>query len=248
MIPDESPTSRPSSQHNLPPDPIQTVEGQMEDVIAKYRTRIGEIAESARKKIVVDRDTAGQAGDILAIAANVLEKLDADRKEVTTPHYDASRRGKMLADEAWEPAEFELDLLRERLQDWNDAEDARIEEQRLEQQRQMQAMRAKAAPPPAPGPRADINYSAPTAAPEPSRSLELQPARRRKVRGDLGSVSGNVDKVEYEIIDIRALPDIILQSDTVKAAALAVVKSMARHMGDIPGVKKSTTGKLKVQR
>ena len=67
MIPDESPTSRPSSQHNLPPDPIQTVEGQMEDVIAKYRTRIGEIAESARKKIVVDRDTAGQAGDILSL-------------------------------------------------------------------------------------------------------------------------------------------------------------------------------------
>jgi len=261
MIPDEEPRRPAPIGHNEPPSPIETVRGQMQDVVDKYRERVSYFAERANAKQVTDRITAGQAGDIVSLAGDLETLIVNDRFAITRPYREAADVGKAIADELWLPVEEALTQLRARLKAWNDEEDVRIETARREEQAFMAKARQAAAPAvePEPAPEAEvetaprksrfgIDYSAPAVlSPRgPSAAAPLQPAKRRKVIGDLGSKSGNVDVTVYTITDMRALPDIILNSETVKNAALSVVKSLARHMPDIPGVEKSTATKLKV--
>ncbi len=261
MIPDEEPRRGPAPiGHNEPPSPIETVRGLMEDVKDKYSERVAYFAERATAKQVIDRITAGQAGDIISLAGDLEKLVHEDRMAVTRPFREAADKGKAIADDLWSPVEEALEALRARLKAWNDDEDARIEKARREEAQFMRkASKGAAAPEPEPEPapvqeaprksRFGLDYSAPeilVTRGTGQLAAPLQPAKRRKVVGDLGSKSGNVDVTVYTITDMRLLPDLILNSETVKSAALAVVKSLARHMPDIPGVEKSTASKLKV--
>ena len=253
MIPDEDQPGPAPRDHNLPPDPVQVMRVAMPEALERFQKRRDEIVASASRKQVIDRFTAAEAGDIISIADKVQKRIDAARRELTDPHHQARDLGKSIADDFWSSAEDALTQLRERLQAWNDDEDKRITAQQAEQDAFMAKMQGGPqvaevnAPDPKPdGVRAHIDYGAP-AAPAPTSVPGMRPAKRRKIVGDLGGVVTTADVTDYIITDIRLVPDYIMSSPTVQAAVKQVIKSMARHLGDIPGVEKTTTPTVRVK-
>lgn len=256
MIPDEEQQGRPPRDHNLPPDPVEVMRVAMPEALERFQKRRDEIIESANRKQVTDRFSAGDAGDIIGIADKVQKLIDAARRELTDPHHHARDLGKAIADEFWSSAEDALAQLRGRLQAWNDDEDKRIADQQAEQDAFMAKMQNSAvvtASEQDDGRKAEgrehIDYSAPASpAAPPSASVPgMRPAKRRKIVGDLGAVVSSADVTEYTITDIRLVPDFIMSSPTVHAAVKQVIKSMARHLGDIPGVEKTTSSAVRVK-
>src|SRR3546814_17210329 len=63
----------------------------------------------------------------------------------------------------------------------------------------------------------------------------LKPARRRKIVGDLGATVSQVERKIYRVVDVRAVPDLILNSKTVHEALVPVAKSMSKHMPSTEG-------------
>lgn len=64
-----------------------------------------------------------------------------------------------------------------------------------------------------------------------------KPAATRPIRGDLGSrVSRRADSV-IDVVDVRAVPDFILQSPAVTEAIVSVVRAMAKAGTEIPGIR-----------
>ena len=55
------------------------------------------------------------------------------------------------------------------------------------------------------------------------------------------------DKKVYRVSDISQVPDFIMNSPTVHDAIIAVVKSMAKHMPDIPGIETTTETDNKIR-
>ena len=45
-----------------------------------------------------------------------------------------------------------------------------------------------------------------------------------------------VERKQYRVVDVRAVPDFILNSSTVHEAIAQVAKSLAKHMPEIPGI------------
>src|SRR3546814_7334185 len=56
----------------------------------------------------------------------------------------------------------------------------------------------------------------------------LKPARRRKIVGDLGATVSQVERKIYRVVDVRAVPDLILNSKTVHEAIVAVDRKSTR--------------------
>ena len=82
-----------------------------------------------------------------------------------------------------------------------------------------------------------------TSSPMNSRSPRVVAIGRkplRKIVGDLGARVSTVDKKIYRVVDVRAVPDFILNSPTVHEAIVQVVKSMAKHMPVIAGIETTT--------
>src|SRR3546814_21150828 len=68
----------------------------------------------------------------------------------------------------------------------------------------------------------------------------LKPARRRKIVGALGATVSKVERKIYRVVDVRAVPDLILNSKTVHEAIVAVAQSMSKHMPSIEGIEITT--------
>lgn len=236
MIPDEKPQI--GIGHNFPPSPIDALKADIAVGLVKYEKRAGEIVESATKKLVTDRISAGQAGDILKIGRQVFDRVDADRKEIAAPYRSALEAASAQFDEFWQPARAALNALRERLDAWTDAEDARIEAQRLEQLKAEREMRERVQP-------------ALTTEYPPCQSLAAAsnplPAKRTKIRGDLGATVTRAEDRVYRVVDVRAVPDWILNTSTVHDAIIAVVKSTAKHNAATPGVEFDTVNKNQIR-
>lgn len=249
MIPDESsatPVPAPVG-HNQPPSPIEVLSAAQAEGLRPYEQRRDEFITAARKKQVTDRISAGDAGDIIRLAGEVWAKIDQERRERTDPYRKAADAAKGKADEFWEPVFAELRALRLRLKNWTDAEDKRIADQKAEQDAEMDRMR-KAAAAPAPcdsaGEEGSEVTSSPVRSQDPAPAAvplgDLKPAYRRKIRGDLGATVATVERKEYHVVDIKLIPDWIMSTPTVHQAIIAVVKSMAKHAGPIPGIETTT--------
>lgn len=226
MISDEQPPL-PPRDHNRPPSPVETISADQREALQTFQQRKEEILASANAKHVFDRISAGDAGDIIRIAGEVKKRIDAERMDRSKPYRDAADAAKGIVDEFWSPVDDALTNLRRRLKEWTDAEDARIEAQRAEQEAEMARMRAASAPPPVPA----------SAAPAPA---PFKPAAKRKIRGDLGATVSTVEKAQYRVVDVKQIPDWIMATPTVHEAIIQVVKSMAKHTGDIPGIERTT--------
>jgi hypothetical protein len=247
MIPDEQSDLAPAG-HNRPPSPVETLSAEQREALQTYTQRRDELVESAGKKKVFDRISAGDAGDIIRIANEVKKRIDADRTDRTKPYRDAADAAKGVVDEFWQPVDEVLDALRQRLKDWTDAEDDRIAQQQAEQDAAMLAMREQTLA--ALKSVKDQTGVTEGAAGEPQRRSApppFLPAARRKIRGDLGATVSTVERAQYRVSDIKLVPDWIMATPTVHDAIIAVVKSMAKHAGEIPGIERTTFSENKIQ-
>jgi len=219
-----------------------------------YERRRSEFLTSASRQVVRDRESAGAAADTIKLAGEVWAEIEADRKERSEPFRTTHLALTAAAREFWEPVVEQMQGLAEQIDAYTEIEDKRIADQRAEQQRERAALRNPAPAEPAsnpdelPGhqPRSIIDYnpSEPRvvkvmAAPSP----QMLPAKRAKIRGDLGATVTQKTIVEYEIEDISLIPAHIMTSPTVIEAILTVVRSTARHMGIPAGIRvKNSTG------
>lgn len=229
MISDEPKPRDARIGDNQPPSPIETlVAAQREALTPEKHNRLAYIVERANAKTVSDRETAGQAGDIIKVADEFRTIVDNDRIDRTRPYREAANRAKAVADEFLEPLDVAVDALRKRLKAWSDEEDERIAAQQAEQE----AFFASSPPPHLTNPDLTPAVQSVSSPPAPA----MKPAKRRKIVGDLGARVTQVEVKHYRVVDIRAVPDFILNSETVRAAVVQVARSMAKHMPDIPGI------------
>ncbi len=240
MIPEET-QPLPPRDHNRPPSLVETITLEQNAALTEYTKRRDELVAAVSRKSVNSRITAGDAGDLIRIARQVFEKIDADRLERSRPYRDAADRAKAIADEFWEPVEAEIRALRIRLKEWTDAEDKRIEDQQREQEQAMQQMREASSSTQAPPvSSAGSDATAPAEQPFPPPPAPVgKPAFRRRIRGDLGATVSTVEKWAYRVANVKKVPKWILDTPTVHNAIIQVVKSMAKHSGDIPGIERT---------
>src|SRR3546814_16483101 len=85
-----------------------------------------DVCSSDLAKDIVDRETAGQAGDIIKVANDFMAPIERDRIALTKPYRDAADAAKATCDQFLQPLLDALDRLRARLQAWSDAEDEQI--------------------------------------------------------------------------------------------------------------------------
>ncbi len=238
MISDEQPPL-PPRDHNRPPSPVETISADQREALQTFQQRKEEILASANAKRVFDRISAGDAGDIIRIAGEVKKRIDAERMDRSKPYRDAADAAKGIVDEFWSPVDDALTNLRRRLKEWTDAEDARIAAQQAEQEAEMQRMRQARLPMhPMPHVAGEPEGSLPATA--PASIPGLKSAHKRKIRGDLGATVSTVEKAQYRVVDVKQIPDWIMATPTVHEAIIQVVKSMAKHTGDIPGIERTT--------
>lgn len=244
MIPREDENPRAVSGHNQPPSPIDGLVAEQREAHTKERReRLCYIVEKANAKDIVDRETAGQAGDIIKIAGEFEKIIEQERVARTKPYRDAADAAKAVCDEFLEPLRDAADQLRRKLDQWSKDEDERIAAQAAEQEAFFNPPAAEPVKP-----REARDYSAPVEkASPPPPPADLKPARRRKITGDLGARVTVQETKVYNVVDVRAVPDFILQSATVKEAIVQVARSMAKHMPEIAGIEITTKTGSRVQ-
>ena len=240
MIPDETPAHL-APGHNQPPSPIETlVAAQKEAQTKELADRLAYIVSRADAKEVVDRETAGQAGDIIKVANDFMAPIERDRIALTKAYRDAADAAKATCDEFLQPLVDALDRLRVRLKAWSDEEDKRIEDQRAEQ---AAFFRGGDIDPAKEEAAARVQEQAgiqPRGHAARVAADNLKPARRRKIVGDLGATVSQVERKVDRVVDVRAVPDLILNSKTIHEAIVAVARSMSKHMPEIDGIEITT--------
>ena len=206
-----------------------------------FAQRRAEFLASAAAQTVRDRQSAAAAGDTIKLAGEVWALIDADRRERSDPYRETHLSLSGMASGFWSEVNDAMEALRGQIDTWTAEEDKRIAARQREQEEEMARWRAPAAPAPiaAPSPpaaRAHIDYTAPTPPPTPAMAA-MRPAKRSKIRGDLGATISARDVVSYEIEDISLIPDHIMQSPVVRDAILDVVRRTARVMGVPAGIR-----------
>src|SRR3546814_13040896 len=95
MIPDETPTAPARGiGDNQPPSPIETlVAAQKEAQTKALEERLAYIVGRADAKDIVDRENAGQAGDLIKVANEFMAQLQRDRIALPRPSRDAPDAG-----------------------------------------------------------------------------------------------------------------------------------------------------------
>ena len=229
MIEPEVPEAGGGMGHNQPPSPIDTLVAEQREGQAPFEERRDEIIAALNKKQVQDRISAGEAGDLLGIVKAFSDRLSGERVERTKPYRDAADQAKAVYDGFIDPLEVAADELLERLNTWNREEKARAKAQ----QREQEAMLGDVAKGPA------------VTSPVPAQPRKK--AKKVVARGDYGNKVVATDVASYEVVDVRAIPDHILNTTAVHDAIIQVVKSMAKHFPDVPGVKKTVTEETRIR-
>lgn len=240
MLPDENPL--PPSDHNRPPSPVVALVAEQKDALVPFAKRRDELVASASRVQVFDRASAGDAADVIRIANEVFKKIDQDRLDRSNPYRQAADAAKGVVDEFWQAVADALDELRARLNAWTEAEDKRIADQQAEQEAAMNRMREEAAA----TQLASASPARSDATTSGGQPVGQKPFRRR-IRGDLGATLTTAEQKQYRVSDIKLVPDWIMATPTVHNAIIQVVKSMAKHAGEIPGIEQSTVSANKIQ-
>jgi hypothetical protein len=216
-----------------------------------FAQRKAEFLASAAAQRVRDRQSAADAGDTIKMAGEIWALIDAERRRLSDPFRETHLALSAMASEFWEPVNDAMLALHQQIDAWTAAEDKRVAAIRREQEAELANLRKPTIDPEKErqaeraidtslghAPRSFIDYSAPASTPAMS---VMRPTKRAKIRGDLGATISQRDVVGYEIEDISLIPDHIMQSETVKAAILTVVKTTARHLGVPAGIRVITT-------
>lgn len=193
--------------------------------------------------LVRDRIDVGKATDIVGLGQKVGVLVEAERKRIAGPHYDAFRAVNEYVSNFWYPAARALSALTERIETFHREEDQRILDQQNEQRAHEASLRAAAAPVVEEPVEPDRIVAAPGQ--RPRAPAPVAPASR-PVRGDFGYAARRraVDVITIE--DVSLLPDWIFQSQPVIDAIIATVKPLVAKKVPIPGIAVSQSTKTKV--
>lgn len=206
--------------HNRPPSMRDEALDQQAAMLAGYEKRRDEFIAAARAGVVRDRDTAGQAADVIRLARLVREEIDSKARELRRPFRETADALKQRVDDFWADAEAAITELSARAEAWQRDERKRIEEQRQEQAALLGDLNAPAAPAPKP----------------------------RKVRGDYGGQIVDRDVIDYAVEDVRALPVEVLSAVPVTQAIIGVVKRMAAAgLAVPPGIRATPIAKTEIR-
>lgn len=248
MIPDEEP-QRVSRDHNQPPGllPLDLAVAEFKEFMRErpvgdegktFEARKAEIIRACNNAVLRTRADVGSAGDVIKIASKVWKRLEAARFQRSQPYRDAADALGRAAETFWDETLEALDVLHGKIRTWTDAEDARIEAQRLEQEREQERLRQLAAPPAPTLPLLDEQAAPPALAPVAPPPAEKP--KRRRIKGDLGAIVSTVEKESFTVTDVRALPDYVLNSPAVHEAIISVVRSTKKALGVPAGIKVTT--------
>lgn len=232
-------------------DYTSDVRREMSETLDPFRQRRDEFIAAAGRAVVRSIDEAGRAADLIGMAAEVGDRVTAARKDVSDPHFEAHRTAIAEATAFWEPVTEAMGDVQGMVDAYTAQRDALIAQQKEEQ--------AAAAQPVAPGPRANVDYTAPvqprsqpeTAAPTAREGVAVPaPARTASIRGDYGYKVTKVAETVIEVVDWRAVPEHIMDSPVVKEAirkvALGIVR--ATKVKNIPGLLISEAGKNSIRK
>jgi len=207
---------------NQPPSPIEALVAEQRESQAQYEERRDEVLASLTAKAVTDRVSAGEAGDLLKITRSIVDTLTEQRAARTKPYREAADKAKAVFDTWIDPLLVAEKELSDRLNSWMRDEDARAAAQQAEQANLL----------------GDINDG-----PKSTSPIGNRPSQAKSpviAQGGYGTKVVKKTKTAFTVVDVRAVPDFILNSSTVHDAIISVAKSMARHNPDIPGIKKTT--------
>lgn len=208
---------------------------EMRAKLERFKQRREEFLASAKKVVINDRHDAGDAASLIGMSRDVAKLIDAVRVEIGGPYDLAAKAVTAEANEFWADVFSAMDGVQAKLTTFADEEQKRIRAQEAEQAEEDARRRAALAPAPAAGP----------SPPPPARpSAPPRAPKKKAYRGDLGhqAIVGAEDVIE--IVDVRALPDMVLNSSRVKEAIIAVLKPMVRNGMAIEGIttsKQTTT-------
>lgn len=198
------------------------------------KPRRDQFLEAAKKVVIRDRHDAGAAADLIGLARDVGNIVDEHRRRIGKPHDDVVRTINSEAKTFWEDVEEAMGDVQEKIDAFAAAEQAKIDEQKASQERDEAARRAALAPAGAPPP------------PEPAPPAR-QP-KKRAYRGDLGRQAVLVDQDQIEIVDVRALPDLVLNTDRVHDAIRAVLRPLVKSGAKIDGIKVTKAVKSQIRK
>lgn len=205
--------------HNRPPSMREEALEQQAEMLAAYEQRRDQFIAAARAGQVRDRDSAGQAADVIRLARLVRDEMETKAQNIRRPFRETADALKQRVDEFWAEAAEALDELANRAEAWQREEKARIEKQRQEQAALLGDLSAPAAPP-----------------------------KPRKVRGDYGGQIVERDVVRYEVEDVRALPIEVLTAAPVTEAIIGVVKRMVAAGIAVPaGIRATPISKTEIR-
>jgi len=256
MIPDEEPQGPAPRDHNLTDGmlPLPLAIADLKEWLTEREHngktiagRKDEFLRAAKNAVILDRASVGAAGDLIKLAARTWKRIDQERLSRSNLYRDVADALGRHAEEFWADVEEAMNGLHLQIGVWQDAEDARIEEQRREQEETLRAMRARTAAPVAET-TADDAETPSDHAPEPvAHAPELAPvAKTKPVRGDYGAVVSRGKAVSYKVTDVRALPDYILNAPGVHEAIVAAVRSTRKVMGVPAGVEETAAPTTRV--
>lgn len=223
-----------------------------------FETRRAEFLASAARLVVRDRQSAADAADVIRLASEVWAMILTERVSMSDPYRETHLALKRVADEFWTPVAVAMEYLKRQIDDWTAEEDKRIAAQEAEQEAEIARLRALAAPPPEPAPvesenpapvgREYVDYASPAIPVQRVAPPVMRQPKRAAIVGDLGGMITQATVTDYEIEDITLIPAHIMQSPTVVAAILSVVKATAKHMGVPPGIRVNTSNTNRVKK
>lgn len=224
----------PEFDHNIAGAPLHEIAADaLTAKLREFEERRAEILSKLPKIAVVDEDTTGRAAAVIKAIRALDDAVCQRGKEVAQPYGDAYDTVSARVSNWLQELRDGLETVNAKIESYRSAERERIRNARIAQQQEEARLRAAANPlgigekPRARG------GPAPVVEPE-----EVAIAPLPAVRGDYGTLTTDRAKVDYEIEDVRKLPDEVLNAPAVIKALKSACRSYGRLKPDIPGARK----------
>ena len=197
----------------------------MTAALAPWEERRAELERKAEGAMVDDVDSAEAAIDFVRMARALADKARDLLAEVEGPYKEAAQAARAVALRFTDTLETAAGTVNDRLAAYNTRRRQRAEEAQREQERAEQQLREAS--------------GLETAPPPPESSTP--PQKRRKsapIRTMLGGRMSEQQKWRPKVVDVKLVPETILNTPKVREAIESVARAMLQNGIDVPGVEK----------